>query len=39
VVRVEKNRVLLDLRTVPESQEDDLVAALLDVTRSQETEQ
>jgi len=37
VVRVEKNRVLLDLRTVPESQEHELVAALLDATRPEGT--
>lgn len=37
VARIEKDRVLLDLRTVPEAQEDDLVAALLHATRPQET--
>ena len=37
VVRVEKNRVLLDLRTVPESQEHELVAALLNATRPEGT--
>ena len=32
VGRIEKNRVLLDLRTVPETQEDDLVAAVIHAT-------
>ena len=37
VVRIEKNRVLVDLRTVSEAQEDDLVAALLQATRMSNT--
>ncbi|MDE0263537.1 MAG: L-seryl-tRNA(Sec) selenium transferase [Bryobacterales bacterium] len=37
VARIEKNRVLLDLRTVPESQEDDLVAAVIHSTRPRKT--
>ncbi|MCY4188590.1 MAG: L-seryl-tRNA(Sec) selenium transferase, partial [Bryobacterales bacterium] len=36
VVRIERDRVLLDLRTVPEIHEDDLVAALLAATRSRQ---
>ena len=34
VVRIEKNRVLVDLRTVSKAQEDDLVAALLQAMRT-----
>ena len=37
VARIEKNRVLLDLRTVPEAQEDDLVAAVIHATRPRKT--
>ncbi len=37
VARIEKDRVLLDLRTVPEGQEDDLVAAVIQATRPRQT--
>ncbi len=37
VARIEKDRVLLDLRTVPEDQEDDLVAAVIQATRPRQT--
>lgn len=37
VARIEKNRVLLDLRTVPEAQEDELVAAVIHATRPRQT--
>lgn len=37
VARIEKERVLLDLRTVPEDQEDDLVAAVIRATRPRQT--
>ena len=37
VARIEKERVLLDLRTVPEDQEDDLVAAVIHATRPRQT--
>ena len=33
VARIEKDRILLDLRTVPEDQEDDLFAAVIQATR------
>ena len=37
VARIERDRVLLDLRTVPEDQEDDLVAAVVQATRPRQT--